>query len=238
MNTTVFPLTEVQQLRKRAAKAREVTDIVPEDWSKSSVDPMEVLAVFPQLRIKKGWTLRAYQFRESADGKGIVWAMPADAEFPDPGQCPRQENVLAGPPKPVAALASVMDVIEGDGSPGSYLSASLLSRELREFGAMLHGCDWSTHTILGQNPLAAGNSLQLLNAPSGTPEQWKWLVPEPIEWQPHTHEEDGFVTIALFTFSGLGQQTIYRHTDTFQRGSYLLATQMAEIAVGPRGYWF
>ena len=76
-----------------------------------------------------------------------------------------------------------MEAIEGDGSPESYLCASLLARELHEFGAMLHGCNWSTHTILDQNPLAVGNSLQLLNAPSGTPEQWKWLAPEPVQWQ-------------------------------------------------------
>ena len=46
------------------------------------------------------------------------------------------------------------------------------------------------------------------------------------------------MTVAFFTFSGLGQQAIYRHTDIFQRGNYLAATQTAEIAAGPRGYWF
>ena len=238
MSSTVFPLAEVQQLRKQATKAREVTDFVPEEWSKSTVDPMAVLAVFQPLRIKQGCILRAYQFREAADGKGVVWAMPADADFPVPGACARQENVLAGPPKPMAALDEAMEAIEGDGSPISYLCASLLSRELREFGAMLHGCNWSTHTILGQNPLTAGNALQLLNSPSGTPDQWKWLTPEPVEWQPHVHENDRAVTVTFFTFSGLGQQTIYRHSDTFQPGIYSFTTQAEEIAKGPRGYWF
>ena len=34
-----------------------------------------------------------------------------------------------------------MQAIEGDGSPWSYLSASILSREAEEFGAMWHGVD-------------------------------------------------------------------------------------------------
>ena len=44
----------------------------------------------------------------------------------------------------------LMQAIEGDGSPWSYLSASILSREAAEFGAMWHGCDWSDQTILSK----------------------------------------------------------------------------------------
>jgi len=45
-----------------------------------------------------------------------------------------------------------MAAIEGDGSPESYIQASLLARELREFGVRWHGCDWSTQEILDKNP--------------------------------------------------------------------------------------
>ena len=135
MTTTIFPLRDVRQLQKRAVKAREIALPAPEGWSKSSVNPMDVLAVFEPLWIRKGHILRAYQHREANDGHGVVWAMPADADFPDPEKCPLTENVLCGPPKPSTALADFMQAVKGDGSPWSYFCASLLGRELRELGA-------------------------------------------------------------------------------------------------------
>ena len=37
-----------------------------------------------------------------------------------------------------------MDAIESDGSLEAYLQASILFREFNEFGAIWHGCSWST----------------------------------------------------------------------------------------------
>ena len=51
---------------------------------------------------------------KSANGNGFVWAMPVDAEFPDPEKCPRLKNVFLEPPKPPAALDDYMDAIDGD----------------------------------------------------------------------------------------------------------------------------
>ena len=56
-----------------------------------------------------------------------------------------------GPPGAVP----LMQAIEGDGSPWSYLSASILSREAAEFGAIWHGCVWSDQTILSKPPRQA-----------------------------------------------------------------------------------
>ncbi len=151
--TKTFPATKVEQLRKQAGKAAELPEDVPSGWSKSPVDPMALLAVFKPLHIKDGYILRAYQFREGGNGNGFVWAMPVDADFPDPEACPRLENVVLEPPVPPAALDDYMNAIDGDGTPWSYMCASILAREMAEFGAMWHGCDWDTHTILGADPL-------------------------------------------------------------------------------------
>jgi hypothetical protein len=43
-----------------------------------------------------------------------------------------------------------MDAIPGDGTPESYMEASLLMRELGEFGALWHGRSWGTHEIIGK----------------------------------------------------------------------------------------
>ena len=128
MTTNIFPLPDVRQLRKRAVKAREITQPAPEGWSKSLVNPLNVLAVFEPLRIKKGYTLRAYHYREGNDSHGVVWAMPVNADFPEPQHCPCIENVLVGPPKPPTALEDFMEAIKGDGSPWSYFCASLLAQ--------------------------------------------------------------------------------------------------------------
>ncbi|MGO8752105.1 MAG: hypothetical protein ACLQNE_39715 [Thermoguttaceae bacterium] len=150
--TKTFPAKKIAELRQRVGKAAQLPEECPEGWSKSTVDPMAVLAVCKPLFAKKGFVLRAYQFREGGNGNGFVWAMPVDAEFPEPQVCPKLQGVFLEPPKPPAALDDFMAAIDGNGSAWSYICASILARELAEFGAMWHGCDWDTHTILGANP--------------------------------------------------------------------------------------
>src|SRR5690606_6300114 len=88
MSTTIFPVEEVNSLRAAAATAREVDDFHEADgWSKSSTDPMRLLEVFPTLQLKPGYTLRAYTFASGGNGNGVVWAMPVNAEFPEPELC-------------------------------------------------------------------------------------------------------------------------------------------------------
>jgi len=67
---TTFPIEKVRQLRRRACEARMVSVEGPGGWSRSSVDPMKLLAVFSSLSLKKGLVLRAYQFRSGNDGNG------------------------------------------------------------------------------------------------------------------------------------------------------------------------
>ena len=54
----------------------------------SRFDPAKIVAPFELLKVKKGYALRAYQFREEANGNGVVWAMPENAGFPEPKECP------------------------------------------------------------------------------------------------------------------------------------------------------
>ncbi len=48
---------------------------------------------------------------------------PKDADFPNPEDCPRLKDAL--PPK--HALGNVMDAIDGDGSPWSYMCICLFA---------------------------------------------------------------------------------------------------------------
>ncbi|MEQ8174547.1 MAG: hypothetical protein ABRQ26_05685 [Syntrophomonadaceae bacterium] len=125
---------------------------VPQGWSKSTLDPNCLIAYFPELKSKPDYKLVSYQFMEGSNGNGFVWAVPDDAVFPEPDHCETVDGIsflrFLKVPKPPGALDNVMACIEGDGSPSSYLSASLFGREVKEFGAAWHGLRWDTHTIL------------------------------------------------------------------------------------------
>lgn len=237
MSSATFSITKLNALRRRSSKARQITEeMCPEGWSKSPLDPAKLVALFTSLRVKPGFVLRAYQFRTGGNGNGVVWALPVEADFPDPDHCLRQSDRLLEPPKPLAALDDVMDVIEGDGTPWSYLSASLLKRELDEFGAMWHGCNWDDYEILGGDPWTPRKKTYSTESPSTPADQWKWMEPMPQDWRPRVQMDERIVTVTFFTYTGLEQEQITRHTDTFKGGSYKLETDEAVVGTGQGGY--
>jgi hypothetical protein len=134
---------------------------------------------------------------------------------------------------PPGALGDVVEAIDGDGSALSYLSASLFAREVREFGAMWHGCDWNTDTILGANPLDVSPSS---NATTD-PRQWKWFESAPESWLPTvvTLHPAG---VRFYSYTALHTERIVRHFDDYERGSCVFDAREDEIARGPGGFIF
>jgi hypothetical protein len=201
---------------------------------------MSILAVFKPLHIKEGLVLRAYQYQDDGDGNGVVWAMSSEADYPDPSNCPWAEGILPKTPKPPSAIDNVMDAIDGDGSPWSYMCASILARELAEFGAKWHGCDWGTHTVLGANPWNRAKKKEESDTgrPMGPVSEWTWMERSPASWSPRVDEGDNAMVATFITYSGLGQEAIYGHTDTYSPGEYRFKTERRQIATGPGGYVF
>ena len=238
-----FGIIRVNRHRRAAERARQVLggetdsdfpgfehDVYESTsgWFRSSVDPEKLLGVFKALRLKEGFGLRAYEFRSGGNGNGVIWAVPADAPVLEPDECPKLEGVFLEPPKPPGAVA-LMSVIEGDGSPWSYLSASILAREAVEFGAVWHGCSWTEHTILGKPPWEM--------AKGGPPEEmWEWQGAVPDTWLPTYKEQGETKEITLHVYTGLEQQRIYCATDTYQPGSYDLETKVEVVSLAGGGY--
>ena len=226
---------EIQKLRVRVTEtwSEQVPEDTPEGWSRSPVDLTAVLVLFPKLRLKAGFILRAYQYRESGNGEGIVWSMPEELPFPEVGDVDPEET-----PRPTGAI-DVMEAIEGDGSLESYLQASILQRELSEFGAFGHGLDWGNYYVLGDG-VWANPPLQSVSpgqeTPSGTPDTWQWLAPQPADYQPCIEQKEGAVHITFYVYSALGQERIIRNEDIFEIGKYSFKTDSQTIAVGTRGY--
>jgi len=99
---------------------------------------------------------------------------------------------------------------------------------------MWHGCGWSEHAILGENPFNAKEG----DTPTFDPAAWQWNESEPKEWKPEVTEDGNNVTVTFYTYSGLMPEGIRRHTDTFRKGSYCFKSRRKDIATGPGGYVF
>ncbi len=195
---------------------------------------MRILAVFTTLRIKPGFTLHAYEFSEGGNGNGVVWAMPRGTPLPPPDDCPRMEDVFLRPPKPIDALDDAMQAIEGDGSLFSFLSASVLARELGEVGAKWHGISWGRQRFVGRKP----QHRETGRLPEATTSQWTWLDQVPRQWRPQTAQTEAGVAVRFYLYDDVGTERLIEVTDSFSPGSYAFSTASKEIAVGGSGVIF
>lgn len=238
-----FSAKQIKEWRERAAEISTLPEGTPEGWSKSPVDPKKVLEVFPNLRLRQGYVLRAYVYRSGGNSNGFVWALPEDAEYPAPADCPRLESHFLKPPKPFDALDDIMEAIDGDDLPETYLQASMFRREIREFGANWHGVHWGFYTVLDASPwLGGAGDDSPLSRPESKPETWKWLLPKPTQWRPEVRVERERVTVTFYTYTQLighgddnkiEKERIIFHTDTYRRGKFRPLVVEKKIAEGP-----
>jgi hypothetical protein len=207
-------------------------------WQKSPVDPMNFFSVFPCLRMKNGYVLRSYVMRWH-DGMGSVFAMRTDAPFPEPVDCPTDY------PKPIPddAVGEIMQVVEGDGSLWSYLSASIFSREVNEFGASGHFWNWRWHSIIGSDfwkPTGDANkfdeTISAIEEPLKNTDDWDWEGTVPLYWNPVVRKENKIVKVTFYTLSCHYRESITRHVDTYRYGNYEFQSAAKSIASGKGGF--
>ena len=133
-----------------------------------------------------------------------------------------------------------MQAIEGDGSPWSYLSASLLRREAAEFGAFWHGCEWTSQTILSKpprqvdDPDVPDDEGDLTGAAPVS--DWTWFGPVPKTWEPTYAERGSTRKVVLHIRNPVGVEQIYRATDTYRAGSYDCTTETKVLCEGSGGF--
>jgi hypothetical protein len=221
----------------------EETKPLKSGWMKSEYDPGKVVELFKPLRLKPGFVLRAYVFHEEGNATGVVWALPHDAPFPNPDEVPVLEQHLFKAPKPWDAVDDFMDVLEGDGSAGSYLAASMLRRELNEFGAAWHGIEWGSHCLLDADPWQAAVEPQDPDdedhcLPTTPAKEWEWQAERPRDWQPKVQLDGDQVTVTFYTYVGKYPEKLFRHTDTYRVGRYRARVRDQPIGQGPGGYLF
>lgn len=209
MSTATYAFAEVEALFKGARSVARAKD------------PLALAAAFPGLWLKPGYTLFT-QFYEDGrgNGNGFTWAYPTTARLPQP----RLKDWPKGAP---AGALPPLSVIEGDGTPWSYLAASLLGRELQELGAQWHGCYWSTHSLYGGGPFRWEGP------------EWQHPLPWPESFLPTVTVDERGVTVIFYTMSELRQLRVIRHTDTYRPGQGLRYDAADEtIAFAHGGYIF
>ncbi len=226
--------------------SREAFERLPDGLSISPVDPTGVVECLQSLRLGSEYVLGGYQSRAGSNGYGCVVAVLAGEELPPPEDCSwRPVEVAPGlvldEPLPPRALDHFMDAFRGDGSARAYLEASIVCRELMEFGAVWHGCDWVTHAVLDADPFVAGALADTLapgDGPASDESEWTWRR-RPEEWRPSvTLHEGGGAEVRFISHSGLGREILYAHRDTFAPGCLRPESERAIIATGPAGYVF
>ncbi len=218
----------------------EETKPMQTGWMKSEHDPGKVVDIFTSLRLKSGFVLRAYVYHEEGNASGVVWALPRDVPFPNPEEVPVLEQHLFKAPKPWDAIDDFMDIVEGDGSDWSYLAASILRRELNEFGATWHGIEWGSHCILEFDPWRATPKPtdDDLCLPTSSATEWQWQAERPQDWKPTVQVAGDYVTVTYYSYVGKYPEKIVRHTETFRTGQYRARVRDQVIGQGPGGYLF
>lgn len=243
MKPILFSIKRVNCLRRSAQRTTEALDEQhggpwPEGWFVSDFDANRLIAVVDTLRLKEGFALHAYQFRQGIGGNGIIWAQPADSPQAPPADCFRLDSFHSAP-KPPGAVP-LMQAVEGDGSPWSYLSASILRREAAEFGAFWHGCEWTSQTILSKLPRQTTDTDvsadERMETGDTSGDYWTWKGAAPTTWEPTYAELGARRTIVLHIRNPVGRDQILRTTDTYQPGSYDCATRTRVLATGAGGF--
>jgi hypothetical protein len=108
------------------------------------------------------------------------------------------------------------------------MQSSIFAREIVEFGALWHGCEWSDQSILAANP---AESRPGKAEPSGP---WEWTEPAPVEWSPSVTMGDE-VVVQFYTYTIFGGERITRHVDSYRLGSYVCSTETEVIAMARTG---
>lgn len=178
-------------------------------WSLSTVNPASALLKLPGIVLKPDWRLVSYLYQDSGSSAGLVFALPeALATTARLEQARSASSTIKQPPQPEGALSDFMEAIDGDRSTVSFMVASLLCRELREFGAKGHYQSWTHHRLVDTVPARVN---------------WQWQGEQPKDMTPKVKlMPDGQAIVEFFSCRITAGIAIYRHLDQYPVAQYKL----------------
>jgi hypothetical protein len=187
-------------------------------WFVSTIDPSEALVKLPGLWMRPGIRMVTYLRQDANGGMGVSVALPgllstteyleeAIAQVTQPDQAP----------SPMGALPSLMAGVEGDGSLASFLSASIFTREVREFGRFGRYGRWVHHRFV-----------------SAPPQQipWQWRTKPPEDFSPKVVlRQNNEVIVEFYSCRVQKPIALFRHLDRYPPNSYTAENQDQVVAV-------
>ncbi len=188
------------------------------EWYVSVMDPGVAFMKLPGLQLRSGYRLATYLYRQGENGIGKTWAIPeAMTTTANLEKALSNAGAEQEPPKPLGCLENISLAIEGDKSASSYIYASLLRRELQEFGALGKRRIWGKHTLINSVP----QQLQL---------QWRTEVKE-LSPKVRIFPE-GRAVVEFFTCRVTPSIAIFQHLDQYSAGEYLPKSIDRLVAIG------
>lgn len=201
-------------------------------------DTNRIFALYPWLRLKPGFCWRLLTLEWVRYAGPYMFAVPLDLR-----RAPLSQRT-EGPQHVPGALSDFMLAVEGDDSPWSYLSASLLARDADELGAYATGARFCNQTLVSSCPEVHGAErseerrgclAKLFRIPpsSAPPRGWEWSQPPPQNWRPQVQLTPEQAVVTFYTYKLYYGEAITRYTDTYQRGLYCPSRSSDRIALGP-----
>lgn len=190
------------------------------EWYVSVMDPGVTFMKLPGLQLRSGYRLATYLYRQGEEGVGKTWAIPeAMSTTANLEKALSNAGTEQEPPKPLGCLEDISLAIEGNNSASSYVYASLLRRELQEFGALGKRGIWGKHTLINSVP-------QQL--------QWQWRT-EVKDLSPKVRVfPEGRAVVEFFTCRVTPSIAIFQHLDQYSAGEYLPKSIDRPVAIGER----
>lgn len=185
-------------------------------WVVSTANPGAALVKLPGVSLKPGIRMVGYVYQAKDDGVGAVWAIPDQLSTTFALENAIASQEISRQPRPEGAFDHFMEAVKGDRSAASFMVASLLRRELEEFGAMGQRCHWSHHQLIDAVPL---------------PAKWQWKHQQPTDMAPKVKiMPDGQAAIEFFTWRVTAPIAIFRHVELYPTETYASKSQNQAIA--------
>jgi hypothetical protein len=188
-------------------------------WFISTIDPAAAVSKLPGLLLKPKVRLVTFLQRQSQGGMGVTWALPELMSTTEKLEAALESvGDRAIPPRPDSALSHIMDAIEGDRSAGSFIAASILLREFKEFGRSGQNCRWAHHRLITAPPLD---------------QSWNWRTKQPLpNLAPKMQLQDNqSVIVEFFSYRTVPPIAIFRHLDQYPAKSYRPKTNDQAVAL-------
>ena len=223
----------------------------------SNIEPMYVDGVHPAVRLlnesghlwlKDGFSIGSEFIRTSLGDVMLTWAVPK--EFEDEGEVERVRFSEIPRPLPESADPTdafeellvkrplhgmnIMEAVDGDRTPISYLLASMFAREILDLGASWHGTAWAYHRVLSDAPWnMEWRNKELEPSPE---RDWVFIESRPEIWAPVIFQDGDEIKVRFHTYCALGEESIYEFTDTYRDGGYAFEWEIKRIAKGRMGF--